>query len=153
MVILSIPPHATQKLQPLDAFLNLHLMQFVHYGYAIIKLEEETTDNLGKLSCDALMKNAGIWPVNANIIPESKLIAYNNELFTSSNATLRSHNNVALDNSCVPGCNITVNDTIVLDVSFKDIVPIPKLKPTKRNTEESENITSFPYKIRIEESI
>ena len=103
--------------------------------------------------CATLMKNAGIWPVNANIIPESKLIAYNNELFTSSNATLRSHNNVALDNSCVPGCNITVNDTIVLDVSFKDIVPIPKLKPTKRNTEESENITSFPYKIRIEESI
>ena len=45
---------ATHKLQPLDAFLNLHLMQFVHYGYAIIKLEEETTDNLGKLSCDAL---------------------------------------------------------------------------------------------------
>ena len=70
----------------------------------------------------------------------------------SSNATLGSHNNVVLDISCVPGYNTTVNDIIALNVSF-NIVPIPKLKPTKRNNEESENITSSPYKIRIEESV
>ena len=67
-----------------------------------------------KIICDAYLKsglgssnfkNAGIWPLIANNIPESKLIACNKALFTSANATLGIHKNVALCNGCVPEYN------------------------------------------------
>ncbi len=158
LILLSLPPHTSHKLQPLDksffkplktAF-NTACGRWMrdHPGRRICQ------EQLGELFSEAYYKAAtaqnamsgfsatGIWPFNAEIIPDKDYVQLGDPNDASTGTMENKENEL-------PGKTDPVNTS--KETSFTDIIPLPELQATKkRRAESSQIITSSPYKKKLE---
>ena len=183
LYLVSLPPHTSHKLQPLDrsyfkslkSAFNAICTKWMrdHSGRRITVLQ------LGQLFNEAYnksatmenavsgFKTAGIYPFNPQIIPAEQFI--DNMVESDEEVPILvgdvANNEVSLVRDVVARpaeysidllVETTPFDQVVsteVDVSFEEILSIPKLPPQKTKGEKSEIITGSPYKRRLVEAV
>ena len=202
--ILSLPPHTSHKLQPLDrTFFKPLKVAFNTACTSWMRLHPArriSIDKIGGLFNTAYLKAAtienavngfrctGIVPLNQSILPETEFLSDPREVVISeepvetdpttaptveSGESVKSVNAINLqsvesvtDTSTIlekvidPSFNSTIDMTIDVtpgpsNISFNDILKVPDIveKKKSKRSEESEIITSSPYKKLLEKSI
>jgi hypothetical protein len=173
LIVLSIPPHTSHKLQPLDRGLFKSLKSA--YNAACTKWmrshpgRQITAFQIGALFAEAYGKAAtvenacsgfraaGAWPVDPDIIQDYEFADKAGTEQTSEGQAETVSENSVPQNNLVPTTSRLALNTLQensnenLSVSFEDIVSVPHVT-TRRKTkraERSEIITSSPYKKKI----
>lgn len=171
IILLSIPPHTSHRLQPLDLTLFSSLKQAYDRQCDLYlkshPYEKITISDVNALFTKAYMKiingekaaagfeKAGIYEMNPNVFDESDF--YHGDVEDgSSNLNERSTEPVAaIPEEPIPGCSKDP-DLPLRDESFEEIVPVPKPRSMKksqkgRKKQKSEILTSSPFKTDLEE--
>ncbi|XP_057311558.1 uncharacterized protein LOC130649317 [Hydractinia symbiolongicarpus] len=168
--IVSLPPHTSHKLQPLDrTFFKPLKVAFNAACTSWMRLHPArriTIDKIGALFNTAYLKAAtienaisgfrctGIFPYDASILPEKEFLSDPREPLATPDVSSITEEPIA--SSSQAGSSVDAIDMIVhsTPVSFREILKVPDIvekKKTKRS-EESEIITGSPYKLSLEKS-
>lgn len=184
LVLLSLPPHTSHKLQPLDrSFFKTLKSAFNVVCTSWLRKHPArriTVDKLGELFSEAYLKSAivenavsgfrttGIHPFNSQIISDTKYLQDPREVAQTerqqatsmeptagpSNAEDPTIHAVAESPDSFDTASAVITAVSLSEISFEEILPVPKIvaKKGKKRGEESQILTSSPYKKSLQES-